>query len=165
MSLAATSGDIIALRGFLGYRDNCTSFNCIDFHGMTPLHAAIRSKQVLCVEWLLKHGANVHQRDSHEFSPLLLAVTLLHKENQVHLDEIIRLLRVTGAALGSLDSAAKKVFFDSIISGSFFILEKMIEFGFNPALVKDSHHRRAADYLPLCPEPNRLKKLLSYPKS
>lgn len=159
MSLAASSGDSIALRGFISCENNLT-FTCFDYTGMTPLHNAIKSKQVKCVEWLLKHGASVHQRDSNEISPLLLAISLLSdcNEDQVIL-EIISILQKTGATLNSRDSEVKKLFFHSIVDGNFFIIEKMIQSGFNPKNISDSHHRTVKDYLSFCPNP-KIKKLL-----
>lgn len=161
ISQAASTGDLIALRGFIHSpsAENNLSFNCFDYTGRTPLHNAIRSKQVQCVEWLLKHGANVHQRDSDEISPLLLAISLLDNDDESLL-EIISILQKTGATLNSRDSAAKKLFFHAIIDGSFSIIEKMLKVGFKHENISDSHHRTVKDYLPLCPEPDRLTKHL-----
>lgn len=168
MSLAASSGDLIALRGFMvapaavkESNSNPITFTCFDHNGMTPLHAAIKARQVQCVEWLLKHGANVHQRDSNEFSPLLLAISLLDSASDDPIHEIIAILTKTGATLNSRDSAAKRIFFHSIIEGSFHLIEKMISSGFNTTNIVDSHHRPVQDYLPLCPDPHRLKRILN----
>ena len=162
MSLAASSGDLIALRGFIysPSAENNVTFTCFDFNGATPLHTAIRSKQVKCVEWLLKNGANVHQRDSNEICPLLLAISLLDNHNDDSSIEIIELLQKTGATLTSRDSEAKRLFFHSIVDGSFIIIEKMIQSGFKHQNVSDSHHRTVKDYLALCPNPSLLLKLL-----
>lgn len=164
MCLAAASGDSIALRGFMvapaANEYNPVTFTCFDHNGMTPLHAAIHNKQVKCVEWLLKHGANVHQRDSQEISPLLLAISLLENCPDDPLHEIITILLKTGATLKARDSAAKRLFFHSIIDGSFHFIDKMVESGFNSLNLVDSHHRTVQDYLSLCPDAGRLKTIL-----
>jgi 60kDa lysophospholipase len=164
ISLAASSGDLIALRGFISSsNENNLTFTCFDYTGMTPLHIAIKSKQVKCVEWLLKHGASVHQRDSNEISPLLLAISLLDNTNggiknnkndddDDPLVKIISILQKTGATLNSCDSEAKKLFFLSILDGKVGVIEKMIQSGFNHKNITDSHHRTIKDYLKLCPE-------------
>jgi len=153
MSLAASSGDLIALRGFCT-ASSSVSFTCFDFTGATPLHAAIVAKDAKCVEWLLKQGASVHQRDVQERCPLLLAI-LVESDNL-----IIDLLIKTGATLSSRDQETKKLFFNSIIQGDFSIIERMCSLGINPQSIHDSHHRSISQYLPLCPDPERLEKLL-----
>lgn len=163
MSLAASSGDLIALRGFLstGTSADSITFTCFDYGGQTPLHAAIHSKQVKCVEWLLKHGANVHQRDKQEVAPLLLAISLLNEfPNDPSLLEIIAILSKTGATLNSRDSAAKKLFFHSLIDGSFEIIELMTRAGFNPQTT-DSHHRSLESYIPICPDPEKIIRIIN----
>ena len=163
MSLAASSGDLMALRGFLApaNQSNPVTFTCFDHTGMTPLHSAIRARQVSCVEWLLKHGANVHQRDSTEIRPLLLAISLLEGTEDEPLLEIIAILLKTGATLKSNDSAVKRLFFHAIVDGDFHILEQMKLAGFSHQNVHDSHHRSLQDYLSICPDPERLKKILN----
>lgn len=164
MCLAASTGDTIALRGFMvapaANESNPVTFTCFDHNGTTPLHSAVRNKQVKCVEWLLKHGANVHQRDSQELSPLLLAISLFENSSDDPLREIIAILLKTGAALKSHDSAAKRLFFHSIIDGSFHVIVKMLESGFIFENLVDYHHRTVQDYLPLCPDSERLKYIL-----
>lgn len=166
MALAASSGDLMALRGFLApaNESNPVTFTCFDYTGMTPLHSAIRARQVKCVEWLLRNGANVHQRDSSEISPLLLAISLLekypHGEDEDSLLEIISILLKTGATLNSRDAAAKRLFFHAILDGSFNVLEQLKNAGFICQNIHDSHHRNVQDYLIICPDPERLKKIL-----
>ena len=166
MALAAASGDLMALRGFLApthaNESNPVTFTCFDYTGATPLHSAIRARQVKCVEWLLKHGANVHQRDSTEICPLLLAINLLaESSHDDQLVEIISILLKTGATLNSRDSAAKRLFFHAIVDGSFHVLEQLTQSGFPYQNIHDSHHRSLQDYLRFCPDPVRLKRLLN----
>jgi 60kDa lysophospholipase len=162
ISLAAASGDLVALRGFITDADNSLSFTCFDFSGATPLHAAILAKDSKCIKWLLEHGANVHQRDSvHERSPILLAISLANeKDFEIDL-EIIQLLAKTGATLNPRDPETKRLFFSAIVNGDFPIIKQMCSFGLNPHTIQDSHHRSITQYLPLCPNPKRLESIFN----
>ncbi len=166
MSLAAANGDLIALRGFLSSSSSESasggnpSFSCIDFSGSTPLHAAIFNNQLLSVEWLLKHGASVHQKDAFENTPLLFAISLLPSADEVVSLNIIALLKQTGAYLSDCDPMAIELFFQSIIQGNFIAIEALLSAGLSRTIC-DKYQRPVSAYLPLCPNQDRLNQIFS----
>ena len=167
MSLAAANGDLIALRGFLprssteSVSSGNPSFSCIDFSGGTPLHAAIFNCQLSSVEWLLKHGASVHQKDSFDRSPLVFAISLLPTADQQASLDIIALLKQTGAYISDCDTIAIDLFFQSIIKGNFIVIETLLASGL-PANIVDKYQRPISAYLPICPDPDSLNRIISH---
>lgn len=166
MSLAAANGDLIALRGFLprstseSVSTGGPSFSCIDFSGGTPLHAAIFNRKRSSVEWLLKHGASVHQKDSFDRTALVYAISLLSSEDDYILNEIFALLKQTGAYVSGCDYVAVELFFRSIISGNFHVIEALLDAGL-PRNITDKYKRPISAYLVLCPDHERLNRLLA----
>lgn len=162
MSLAAANGDLIALKGFIprSQGESCSSgypsFSSLDFGGQTPLHAAIFNCKLSSVEWLLRHGASIHQKDAFERTPLVFAISLLPDRD---VNDIIALLKQTGASVSECDPVAIDLFFHSIISGKLTVVEALLQAGL-PATIMDKFNRDASTYLTLCPEQEKLSQLL-----
>lgn len=62
MHQAASSNDVDALRDLAKYD---VHVDTVDYNDQTCLHVAVTMGSKEAVEWLLRHGANVHLRDAH----------------------------------------------------------------------------------------------------
>jgi lysophospholipase len=135
------------------------SFSCIDFSGGTPLHAAIFNNQLSSVEWLLKHGASVHQKDSFDRTPLVFAISLFCDADRKISFDIIALLKQTGAFISDCDPVAVDLLFQSIVKGNFVAIENLLAAGL-PSTILDKYQRPISAYLPLCPDQARLNRMI-----
>lgn len=65
---AASQGDVDAIKHLAHYEN---ALNCLDFDLRTPLHISVSCGQLDVVDWLLRHGADVHLRDRLGKTPVM----------------------------------------------------------------------------------------------
>lgn len=92
---AASTGDILGLESLLYSAPQGMHIDVVDLEGRSAVFLAVQNAQLESLQWLLKHGANVHLRDHSNQSPLLIA--LRASEDHPVTEKIIQELRAAGA--------------------------------------------------------------------
>jgi len=157
MSLAASRGDLTALSTFMPHPSSDSNkriptFSGHDYSGLTPLHAAVALGKLEAVEWLLRHGACLHQKDAQGRTPLELALLQINENSHDTLRSIIDLLTRTGASLCCSSKTLLLVATQAIINGDFNCLLLLQSLAVNFNGIVDKWDRSLREYLPLWPK-------------
>ncbi|XP_076290222.1 uncharacterized protein LOC143213811 [Lasioglossum baleicum] len=130
LSIAVEKGSLKIVEDLLKYREDINMLVDDYSTGLTPLHSAVKGKQVQMAKLLLNYGANINVKDSEGTTPIVNTI----QNNDIEMTELI----LTNGADIKQDP---KVLCTAVKMGSLKMVEDLLKYGADVNMLDNSNYR------------------------